>query len=145
MGANMTTPMSEIERYLQEQLSRRERVLMRNLAYVGEQCIIAARSVNSYKDRTGNLRSSTGYVIVADGKIVQSSSFETEKQGATGSLEGKSFAREIANGFPKGVVLVVVAGMKYASAVSARGQDVLDSAELLAQRLVPQMMKQLNL
>ena len=35
--------------------------------------------------------------------------------------------------------------MRYASFVSAKGYDVLDSAELLAERLVPDMLKRLGL
>jgi hypothetical protein len=145
MGANMRTPMSEIEAYLQEQTARRERAMQNALLQVGEQAVNHARSVNSYRDQTGNLRSSTGYVLVSDGKIVKTSSFETVKNGHKGSADGKSFAGERASGFPKGIVLIVVAGMKYAGAVSARGKDVLDSAELLAEQLVEKAMKRLKL
>jgi hypothetical protein len=145
MGARMLTPISEIEGYLERQIAIREKELIRRLAHIGEQCVNQARSVNSYKDRTGNLRSSTGYVIVVDGNIVQMSSFETVKNGYEGSADGQKFARSLVNGFPEGIVLIVVAGMKYAASVSARGKDVLDSAELLAERLVPQMLKKLKI
>ncbi|MDR3246078.1 MAG: hypothetical protein LBT50_06550 [Prevotellaceae bacterium] len=144
MGINMQTTMAEIDRYLQEQIARRERAIIYNLGHVGEQCVNQARSVGSYTDRTGNLRSSTGYVIAVDGKIVRMSSFEAVKTGQEGSSDGRRFAGELVSRFPKGIVLIVVAGMKYAANVSARGKDVLDSAELLAERLVPQMMKKLQ-
>lgn len=140
----MTTPMSEIERYLQEDLARRESAMLNVLSQVGEQCVNQARSSGSYTDRTGNLRSSVGYVILVDGKIVEMSAFEGVKNGQKGSSDGKDFARELVSKFPKGIVLIVVAGMKYASAVSARGRDVLDSAEILAEQLVPSMMQRLG-
>jgi hypothetical protein len=120
---------------MQSEIAKRERVMLRTIGYIGEQAVNQARSVDSYKDRTGNLRSSTGYVIVRDGQIVNTSSFEAVKGGQEGSSTGRSYAREVAGKFPKGIVLVVVAGMKYAWSVS-RTKDVLDSAELLARRLI---------
>jgi hypothetical protein len=145
MGINQITPMAEIERYLHEQIVRRERAIIYNLSYVGEQCVNQARSAGSYTDQTGNLRSSTGYVIAMDGRIVQSGGFEVVKTGGTGASNGKAFANQLVSQFPNDVVLIVVAGMNYAAEVSARGKDVIDSAELLAQRLVPQVMKKLKL
>ena len=102
------------------------------------------RETNSYKDRTGNLRSSLGYVIVLDGKIKYQSDFEVVMQGDSGAKSGIQYAKEVARQFPEGIVLIVVAGMNYASFVSATGRDVLDSAELLADKLVPQILKQLG-
>lgn len=136
--------MSEVDAHLEEQIKRLEDRIIYNLSYVGEQCINEARSTNSYLDQTGNLRSSTGYVIVKSGKIVQGSSFAVVKQGGEGSRDGAAFARKVISQFPTGIVLVVVAGMNYASCVSARGYNVLDSAELLAEKLVPNIMKQLG-
>lgn len=71
--------MSEVDAYLEEQIQRIEQQTIYNLSYVGERCLNEARSTNSYKDQTGNLRSSIGYVIVKDGKIVQMSDFTTVK------------------------------------------------------------------
>ena len=122
MPITQLTPMSEIDRYTEQQLERLKQVLIRNLMYIGETVLNRARSTNSYKDRTGNLRSSIGYVITVDGRIIHSSSFQTVKQGKDGSSMG----------------------MYYSSYVSAKGLDVLDSSELLAERLVPQMLKQLG-
>ena len=136
--------MSEVNAYLEEQIQRIERQTIYNLSYVGERCINEARSTNSYKDQTGNLRSSLGYVIASDGKIVYQSNFEVVKQGGSGAKSGIQFAKEIVRQFPEGIVLVVVAGMNYAAHVSATGRDVIDSAELLADKLVPQILKQLG-
>jgi hypothetical protein len=136
--------MAEIERYLEEQIAIREREIIRRMSHIGEQCANQAREAGTYTDQTGNLRSSTGYVIVVDGEIVVMSSFDSVKStGVQGSVDGRAFATSLANGFPSGIVLIVVAGMRYAAAVSARGKDVLDSAELLAERLVPQMLQRL--
>lgn len=144
MGAKQITPMSEVEAYLDEQIERIEQRIIYNLSYVGEQCLTEARSTNSYKDQTGNLRSSIGYIIVKDGKVIRQSDFAVVRKGSEGKSEGEKFARSLASKFPDGIVLIVVAGMNYASYVSAKGYNVLDSAELLADRLVPSILKQLG-
>ena len=136
--------MAEIDAYLEAQIERIEGQIIYNLSYVGEQCLNAARSTNSYKDQTGNLRSSVGYVIARDGEIIRASDFKTVKQGRKGSKAGAAFVRRLVREFPQGFVLLVVAGMNYAAYVAAKGYDVLDSAELLAERFVPNMMTQLG-
>ena len=136
--------MSEVEAYLDEQIERIEQLIIYNLSYVGEQCLTEARSTNSYKDQTGNLRSSIGYIIAKDGRVIRQSDFAVVRKGSEGKSEGEQFARSLASKFPEGIVLIVVAGMNYASYVSAKGYNVLDSAELLADRLVPSILKQLG-
>lgn len=145
MGITQKTPASEIDSYFEEQIERTTNAIIYSLQYVGERCLNAARETNSYKDRTGNLRSSLGYVIVVDGKIKCQSDFEVVLKGDAGAKTGVQFAKEVARQFPEGIVLLVVAGMKYASYVSATGRDVIDSAELLADRLVPQILRQLGI
>ena len=135
------TPEGAISDFIGQQVERITSALIYNLCAVGEQVLNQARSTNSYKDQTGNLRSSIGYVVAVD---VQSSSFEVVKDGADGSRDGKSYALDLVKQFPEGIVLIVVAGMNYASYVSAKGYDVLDSSEVLADRLVPEILKQLG-
>lgn len=72
------------------------------------------------------------------------SSFDVVKEGVEGAKGGKEYAMKLVRDFPKGIVLIVVAGMNYASHVSAKGYDVLDSSELLAEKLVPQMLRKLG-
>ena len=144
MGITQRTPSSEIEAYIAQQVERITSALLYNLQYIGERCLNTARDTNSYKDQTGNLRSSLGYVVASDGKIVYQSTYEVVKEGGDGKKSGIQFAKEIVRQFPEGIVLIVVAGMNYAQYVSAKGYDVIDSAELLAERLVPQILKQLG-
>lgn len=138
------TPEGAISEFIGQQVERVTSALIYNLCAVGEQVLNQARSTNSYKDQTGNLRSSIGYVVAVDGEVVQSSSFDVVKDGADGSRDGKSYALDLVKQFPEGIVLIVVAGMNYASYVSAKGYDVLDSSEVLADRLVPEILKQLG-
>lgn len=144
MGITQKTPESEIDKYIEKQVERITNALIYNLQYIGERCLNTARETNSYKDRTGNLRSSLGYIIVLDGEIKYQSDFAVVLQGGIGAKSGIQYAKEVARQFPEGIVLLVVAGMEYAAYVSATGRDVLDSAELLADKLVPQILKQLG-
>jgi hypothetical protein len=144
MPIKRLTPQSEIDNHLAELIERKEQAIITHLRYVGERCINEARDAGSYRDQTGNLRSSIGYVVVKDGNIVQMSSFNKVKNGEQGASEGGEFAKQLIGQFPKGICLIVVAGMKYAKYVSAR-RNVLDSSELLAERLVPDILEQLGL
>lgn len=144
MPIKRLTPTTEIDRYITGCVEAIKKALVYNLCAVGEQVLNAARLTNSYKDQTGNLRSSIGYVVAVDGEIAQMSSFDTVKEGREGSRGGKEYAMQLVRDFPNGIVLIVVAGMNYASYVSAKGYDVLDSSELLADKLVSQMLQQLG-
>lgn len=144
MGITQKTPESEINEYIQERMEYITDAFIRFMHYIGERCLNAARKSDSYKDQTGNLRSSIGYVIVVDGKIKYQSNFEVVKKGYEGEKSGSQFVKKIARQFPEGIVLIVVAGMNYASYVSAKGYDVLESAELLADKLVPDILKKLG-
>ena len=144
MALKQLTPMQEIDDYIEQQMKRINDALVYNLKYVGEQCLNAARQSQAYRDQTGNLRSSVGYVLAMDGKIIEQSTFEVVSNGAAGAKSGIQYAKEVIRQFPEGIVLVVVAGMRYAAQVAARRGDVIDSAELLAEKLVPQILKRLG-
>jgi len=155
----MPTIQQEIEREVNEAIERTMRAVIMNLQVIGEKCVNAARSLPSmsradegadrphrpnYIDDTGNLRSSIGYVLVVDGQIISESSFASVGNGKQGSEAGKSFAESLASNYPTGFALIVVAGMHYAEYVSAKGYDVLDTAELTAEQLVNQLMSELT-
>ena len=70
--------------------------------------------------------------------------FKITKSGNNGQKEGESFINKVTSQYPKGFVLIVIAGMKYASYVEARNYNVLTSAELLAEREVPKLLKALS-
>lgn len=125
------------------------------LIELGETAYDTAVREGRYNDVTGNLRSSLGYVIAQDGKIIKEGGFKqiqgrgenyekvlfttkTQKtvqfwargkagDGSEGSRQGLEYARSLAMQ-TKGITLVVVAGMDYASYVNSRF-NVIDSAE----------------
>lgn len=147
MPIHCKTPVAAIDNYLDEQLERRKKALIRNLCYVGERCRNEATNYPSgtFKDRTHHLRGSIGYVVAVDGVLYKQGDFGLPESPSEAKAQGAQFARSLVGKFPKGIVLIVVAGKTYAKYVSAKGYNVIDSAELLADRLVPKMLAQLGL
>lgn len=144
MPIRQITPKSKIDAYIEARMNRLKRAIIYNLCVVGEKVRNEALDNGSYTDRTKNLRSSVGYIVVVDGQVYKTGSFGKPDGNSEGKNAGMSYARSLAGKFPKGIVLIVVAGMRYASYVSAKGYNVLDSSELLADQLVPKMLKQLG-
>lgn len=148
MGIRLTTPMSEINAAIQNETQRVEMLTIRALSYLGELCVIEARNRPkeiSWVDRTGNLRSSVGYIIAKGGKIIKYSDFQQVKAGSEGVDEGKKFAEMLAKQSLSSYVLVVVAGMNYAEYVEAmENKNVLASAELYARKELPTIMEKLK-
>lgn len=148
MGIRMTTPMSEVNAAIKAEAERAEMLTIRALSYLGEKCVIEAKDrpqESSWFDQSGNLRSSIGYVVVSNGRIVQYSDFNPVKQGYEGLKEGKELAAELARKYTSGYALVVVAGMNYAELVEAMDNKVvLASAELYARQELPNMMNKLK-
>lgn len=144
MPISLRTPKSEIDDYIVKCTKRMTQAIIYNLKVIGEKVTnrarITAEKGRDFTDQTGNLRSSIGYVITVDGKVVMESSFNAVKNGGEGAEEGRLFAHRLAQQVPKGFCLIVVAGMNYAKYVAARGFDVLDSAELLAEKLTHQLL-----
>ena len=111
----------EVERWFDYFVDRAEERIYRLLQRAGEEFVKIARKKGNYKDRTGNLRSSIGYVIVKDGDILtenyEQSTEGTDKQ--TGIREAKRLVSELASVYSDGWVLVGVAAMPYAVYVEA--------------------------
>jgi len=143
MPINRKQTIAQIKAHIEEVVRRKEAVIIRNLSYLGELCVNQARSSDEYKDQTGNLRSSIGYVILKDGAVLKKGGFEVVKEGTSGSVGGYEFAKSLISGKRIGYVLIVVAGMKYAEHVEAMGKDVITSAEQLAIQEAPRILKQL--
>lgn len=148
MGIRMATKLDEIHRILMKEAERVDRLTIRALSYLGEQCVIRVRDRGgdkSWYDQSGNLRSSVGYVIAHNGSIIQYSDFNQVKQGSEGAKVGKDLAEELARRYSNDYVLVIVAGMNYAEYVEAMdNKDVLASTELWSIDQVPKMLEKLK-
>lgn len=121
-----------------------DRQIIRQLQYCGERCLTEARQKAGYITWSGNLISSTGYVVVAYGKIVCESSFGQVKEGKEGAEAGKSLAERLAKMETDGYCLIFVAGMQYAKYVQDRGYNVTMKSEMLAEKIVPIMLSKIR-
>ena len=130
----------EIVKKLLLQRTKIEQAIITRLSYVGEQFVRDARSVNSYKDQTGNLRSSIGFVIVKNGEQI----LQSFPGGGEGAGVGEKEAIEAAEKFPTGIVLIVVAGMGYAAAVESKGFDVITGSSYKAVSTLTEMLGKLR-
>ena len=106
------------------------------LSYVGIESVKYAKQNHEYSDQTGNLTSSIGYAIIHDGSIDKASMMHEESA---------RLVEELAKQYPKGMVLVVVAGMEYAAAVESKGYDVITGSSMYADtELLPFMRERLG-
>ena len=145
MPIKQTTPQFKVEQHIRERIEQIKQAIIYNLCAIGEKVRNEALTNGSYTDRTKNLRSSIGYVVVVDGKVQKIGDFGKSDGNKEGKDTGKNYALSLVKEYPKGITLIVVAGMKYAAYVSAKGYNVLESSELLADQLVPDMLKQLGI
>lgn len=127
---------SEVARMIKIKTDRIDHAILSRLQYIGETFVNNARNNNTYLDQTGNLRSSIGYIILKNGKVI----FENYKESNRGTdkKRGVSIAKkltaELKSELGKGYVLIVVAGMDYAAAVESRGKDVLTASSIIAKK-----------
>ena len=132
--------------YVIKQQQNAKEAAITALNYVGLECINEARQNGKYTDQSGNLRSSINYVVLDDGVAIRKGDFKMVKNTATEAKQkSEELIAKLSATYKTGLVLVVVAGMDYAVYVEARGYNVLNSAETLAKKLVPQMLKELGL
>ena len=96
----------------------------------------------SWYDRTGNLRSSTGAAVYDHGKTVMRTAFSSVLGGNEGSAAGRRMVEELASEYSRVFALAAVAAMDYAGEVEAlESKDVLESARLWAERAVEGRLK----
>ena len=145
MPVRRTTSDAQISRYIEERMATVRQACINNLIYVGEQAVREARLRGRYKDGTGNLRSSIGYCVADNGKVVKESPFDVVGGGGDGSRDGAAFLHRLVSGHSSGIALIIVAGMEYAAYVEAKNLNVLDSAEQLAERLLPKLFEKLKI
>lgn len=145
MGIKMITPMSTILDTLKKGKKSVKDEVVEVFADAGEHAVRGARAPRGkqYKDRTSNLRSSTGYVLTVDGKPAIGGGYTPVKEtGKPGAKAGKAHGKEMADkADTNSVSLFVTTGMSYAQYVDARGYDVLDTAEADATAVLEEKLK----
>lgn len=140
--------LEKLSKQIGQQLEEVTDLLVLRFKEIGEECFKIAKEKKAenggYNDVTGNLRSSIGYVILVDGETVFDGKPEqspgSQGDGAKGVAEGEALLNTLKSKFPSGVVLIVCAGMEYASYVEdIHGLDVLASARNVAERMMKQL------
>lgn len=139
------TDVRKIKQSLQAKLKDITDFLIMRMEQIGEECITIARTEGSYNDITGNLRSSIGYIVLNDGKVVRQSASKQYKgkegDGSKGVETGEAFLDSIKSKYPWGIVLIVCAGMNYAAYVEGvHHKVVLSTADLKAKELLKQLL-----
>lgn len=153
MGVTASMDIRQIRDYLEREVQRNIQRVIASLQYVGETVVNEIRTshISDWNDQTGNLRSSVGYILSVDGQPLNMSGFETvdgpskEEVPRDGSQRGRSYAQSLCSLYPRGIALIVVAGMEYAAYVEAmENKVVLAQGEIEARKLVADMIQQLN-
>lgn len=143
---------SNFQDWLQSRIDNKMKAFLVGLENLGNECLVEMRDPQKrkYFDRTANLRSSTGWMIVYNGVIYKSSGFApvTSPEGNTGNegaKTGEDLAKEVASHEvgSDGVALILVAGMNYAVYVERMALNVLDSAKLYASAEVKDLINDL--
>lgn len=119
----------------------REERMISALHYIGVDFVNNARVAAEFTDQTGNLRSSIGYAILLDGKVIDED-FEGEIEGIAAS---KTVVKELAHEYNTGLVLIGLAGMEYAAAVESKGYDVITGSTPIAEDLLNYLKKELQI
>ena len=111
----------QINQFAEERI--KEQVL--KLSFLGEEFINKARVGGNYMDRTGNLRSSIGYIIIHNGEILNKNFPNPSPKGTDTQNRVDELINEAKSLFNEGLFLVVFAGMEYALYVEKNGKAVL--------------------
>ena len=117
----------QLEAQLISWAAKNERKFITALSYIGEEFVNKARSINTYQDQTGNLRSSIGYVIAKNGRVLRKN-YKQVGGANKGVTKGLNLADKAAAEHSDGIVLIVTAGMEYGLYVESMGYDVLSGS-----------------
>lgn len=151
-----------VENLIRQKGEVAKEIIVKRLMRIGEECVNVARNLPSpdanasikyvkgkrkplikkynphqpnYIDWTGNLRHSIGYLVAVDGEIINADLQNTE---------ANETAQKALSKYKDGIVLIMVAGMKYAYYVSKKGYDVLDSAIIEMKKKFEELVKFVN-
>ena len=114
------------------------------LHYVGITFMDNAKSHATFTDQTGNLRSSIGYSVLLDGKVIDEM-FDKGDEDVNYSVRKVVDTALGEIGDVSGYVLIGFAGMEYAAAVESKGYDVITGSIPMAEELLSYFKKELKL
>lgn len=136
MGIQANFSRDHVKKALLLGLKRLDAAIISRFIFVGEWFVKNARANGSYKDQTGNLRSSICYIVFKDG-IQRSPGVIPE--------DSRKLIEELRTKHLKGYVLIVATGMTYAAAVESMGKDVLTASSIKAKKDLQKSLKNFKL
>ena len=129
-----------LNQYISDYGKRIEKALIYQLEYMVAELSNHAKLNAGYQDQSSNLKSSIGGVVLKNGIPVSYKGFEGA--GDSGPDTGKAFLDTLISQAGSGYVLILVAGMEYATYVeNYYGLNVLKKSEL---RMRTELPKELN-
>lgn len=100
----------------------------------GEEAVEVQKEKSDYMNHTFNLRNAPGYAVIIDGKEVARN---VPADGGHGEAEAKT-NKTLDKADKSGTGIIIADGVEYASFVSSKGYDVLDSGLLHADKVLNQ-------
>lgn len=98
----------------------------------GEEAVHVQKVESDYLNHTLNLRNAPGYAVVVNGEEIARN---VPADGAHGEAKAKT-NKTLDNADKSGTGIIIADGMEYASFVSSKGYDVVDSALLHANKVL---------
>lgn len=121
------TGLDELKRLIQSNVKEA-------IVEVGEEAVKVQKRDSDYLNHTHDLRNAPGYAVTIDGKEVARN---VPADGEHGEAEAKT-NKTLDKADKSGTGLIIADGMPYASFVSSKGYDVLDSGLLHADKVLNQ-------
>lgn len=140
MAIKVKFSQKDIDKYLEEAKDDAVVNVLEAIDMAFKQAMTYAKNVDTYKDQTGNLRASIGYVLYEDGREIKRDFYGA----GAGTVQGENAAIKKATSLAGDnmIVGVLVAGMEYSAYVEAMGYDVITGASYT---LIPEFKKYLDL
>jgi hypothetical protein len=133
----------EISSYIRKYGVRIEKALILELEYLVAELENHAKLNAGYQDQTSNLKGSIGGAVLKNGVKLSVEGFQSD--GDEGNQTGIEFLNSLIDSNSKGYVLILVAGMEYATYVeNFHGLNVLKESELKMRRELPRLLKDLK-
>lgn len=132
-----------LSQYLLKYSIKIERALIYQLEYLVADLQNHAKLSAGYIDQTSNLKGSIGGVVLKNGKPITYKGFDDG--GAEGNKTGMEFINSLIGTYSSGYVLILVAGMEYATYVeNLRNRNVLKKSELKMNKELPKVLDKIK-
>lgn len=133
--------LAQLQKYIKEQSTDIENATIYAMEYLVDELVTHAKTHPGYNDITGNLKSSIVGVVLKEGVIIKTKAEGTQ----TGIETSTNYINSLIGSYSKGLVILVAAGMQYASYVeNYRNKNVLRESEFEMNKKLPEMLEMLK-